>query len=259
VISRSPQTWQQLQEEVALILNECGLSASTDLPVELVRGTADIDVFAIDQSHQPHSKIIIECKHWKKAVPKTVVHSIRTVVADYGAHRGMVISTKGFQSGAVEAANQTNVDLLDWEQFQAIFTERWIRNYFCPKIHEVTERLVRLCCEPFGGYPMWLPETNQNAYVELEKKYAALAFLAEAYLMQSLTGQSERPLIVKLPMTPHYARQLCERNLHKGNFLPTEVLAASCFRDLLQAIVSNAKSAYQEFDSLRIAAVDTTT
>ena len=37
----------------------------------------------------------------------------------------MIVSRNGFQAGAYAAAQQTNIKLIDWFQFQEIFEERW--------------------------------------------------------------------------------------------------------------------------------------
>ncbi len=58
-------------------------------------------------------------------MPKTVVHAFRTVVTDDGANIGFMISRSGFQKGAYEAAEKSNVHLVDWYEFQALFLERW--------------------------------------------------------------------------------------------------------------------------------------
>jgi hypothetical protein len=58
-------------------------------------------------------------------VPKTVVHAFRTDMDEIGAHVGFIISAKGFQSGALEAARNTNIELLSWDEFQERFFARW--------------------------------------------------------------------------------------------------------------------------------------
>jgi hypothetical protein len=42
-----------------------------------------------------------------------------------GANVGFIISSNGFQSGAVETAKNTNIDLVTWEEFQSRFYDRW--------------------------------------------------------------------------------------------------------------------------------------
>ena len=59
-------------------------------------------------------------------IGESVVHGLRTVVTELGAHRGFLISRNGFQSGAIEAATFTNIDLLSWRQFEQLIFDRWI-------------------------------------------------------------------------------------------------------------------------------------
>lgn len=54
---------------------------------------------------------VIECKHWSEAVDKLHVFALRQIVSDLGADRGILLCEKGFQRGAVEAANFTNIQL----------------------------------------------------------------------------------------------------------------------------------------------------
>src|SRR5690554_488282 len=97
--SKLPETWEDLQNKVALILMECGFEAETPKIIETVRGKVEIDVFAIDNSVKPNTTYLCECKYWKNPIPQTVIHAFRTVISDYGANWGLIISSNGFQSG----------------------------------------------------------------------------------------------------------------------------------------------------------------
>jgi hypothetical protein len=85
----------------------------------------DVDVVAHDRTVSPPILYLVECKHWSKAVPRTVVHAFRTVVQDSGAHVGLIVSRSGFQSGAGSAAESANISLVTWNEFQLLFVERW--------------------------------------------------------------------------------------------------------------------------------------
>jgi restriction system protein len=103
--------WKKYQEEAAAYFRSLGLDASTDVTAKGVRTSHDIDVYV--KSHYVGFDIIwiVECKHWKTAVSKLHVLALREIVADIGADRGILLSESGFQSGAVEAANLTNVQV----------------------------------------------------------------------------------------------------------------------------------------------------
>jgi restriction system protein len=85
---------------------------------------------------------LCECKHWASPVSKDVVHSFRTVVADFGASRGFLISSGGFQKGAYEAAEFSNVRLMKWDEFEVAWMKRWIDKYLRPTLYEAQERLT---------------------------------------------------------------------------------------------------------------------
>jgi hypothetical protein len=53
----------------------------------------------------------VECKHWKEPVSKLHVLALRAIVTDVGADKGILLSEAGFQSGAIEASNLTNVQV----------------------------------------------------------------------------------------------------------------------------------------------------
>lgn len=125
IYSQEPTDWRDLQDKVASILQVCGCESEVERTIETVRGEVDVDVHAIDASISPNLTYICECKYWSKAVPKSVVHSFRTVVTDYGAHIGFLISRNGFQSGAYEAAKNSNIRLVNWFEFQDVFVSRW--------------------------------------------------------------------------------------------------------------------------------------
>ena len=44
---------------------------------------------------------------------------------EVGANIGFIISANGFQSGAEQAAQSTNIHLVTWDEFQARFLDRW--------------------------------------------------------------------------------------------------------------------------------------
>lgn len=103
--------WKKYQGEAASYFRSLGLDAPTDVTVNGVRTTHDVDVLV--KSHHVGFDIvwIVECKHWKTAVSKLHVLALREIVSDIGADRGILLSESGFQSGAIEAANLTNVQV----------------------------------------------------------------------------------------------------------------------------------------------------
>lgn len=108
--------WKKYQEDAAAYFRSLGLDALTDETIEGVRTTHDIDVLV--KSHHVGFDItwIVECKLWKTPVTKLHVLALREIVTDVGADRGIILSESGFQSGAEEAANLTNVQLTSLDE-----------------------------------------------------------------------------------------------------------------------------------------------
>ena len=101
--------WQDYQEESAEFFRSLGLNASTDVSLMGVRTTHDIDVLVTIDVAGFTAKWLVECKHWQTRVSKLHVLALREIVSDLGADRGIILCEVGFQSGAIEAANLTNV------------------------------------------------------------------------------------------------------------------------------------------------------
>ena len=121
IYSASPLDWRDLQDKVADVFRDMGFDAEVEKYVEMPRGGAKIDVYARDKTQAPELVYVCECKHWTNSVPQEKIHALRTVVAETGANYGLLIAKSGFQSGSFAAANQTNIRLLDWQQFQDLF------------------------------------------------------------------------------------------------------------------------------------------
>jgi len=108
--------WKDYQEEAAALFRSMGLEAATDITQQGVRTKHDIDV--VVNSHHAGFEItwLVECKHWKTPVSKLHVLALREIVSDLGADRGILLCEAGFQSGAIEAANLTNVQVTSLER-----------------------------------------------------------------------------------------------------------------------------------------------
>lgn len=119
------RNWKDLQNRVAALFREMGYEASSPLTVELVRGKKEVDVHVRDPRTSVPHVIIIECKHWKSRVPQETVHSMQTVMEGCGANTGIIVSSKGFQKGAADAAVKSNIQLMTWEALQVAYGNEW--------------------------------------------------------------------------------------------------------------------------------------
>lgn len=111
--------WFDYQEEAAALFRSMGLEAATNITIKGVRTSHDVDV--VVKSHHSGFDVtwLVECKQWKSAVSKLHVLALREIVTDTGADRGILLCEAGFQSGAIEAANLTNIQVTTLENMRA--------------------------------------------------------------------------------------------------------------------------------------------
>lgn len=261
ITSGTPADWQDLQAQVAAILRECGFATemektlrirsvdpngvrAADTTLRTVRGDTEIDVYAEETVKGRKYVILCECKRWKAAVPQQVIHAFRTTVADAGANGGYVIASRGFQSGAYEASELTNLELVTWEEFQAKFEESWLE-YFSANLTERLDPLLTYT-EPFA--PKWfsdLPDHEKRAFIALNERYDAMGHLVGS-LATHMRIFNKQPYPA-LPLRAHYA--------NKPDFLaalPTELLDITGYRELHAELLRLGDTAIAEFRDIRV-------
>lgn len=140
--------WKQYQEEAAEFFRSLGLKASTDKRVQGVRTSHDIDVLVEIDVAGFAVTWFVECKHWKTAVTKLHVLALREIVADCGADRGIILCEQGFQSGAIEAANLTNVQVTSLASVAASSQDA----IYAARFHYLYDRTER-CRERYWDIP----------------------------------------------------------------------------------------------------------
>jgi hypothetical protein len=104
-------TWQQLQSDTAELFRQLGCTATVESAVNGVRALHKIDVYVEFVKFGIPIKWVIECKFWNRNIPKERVMTLKAIVEDIGADRGILISSKGFQAGAISAAQNSNITL----------------------------------------------------------------------------------------------------------------------------------------------------
>ena len=75
------------------------------------KGTYEIDCSAEIQFKELRLHFIVECKFWSNRVTQDVVLSLKSKLDDLGAHKGIVVSRGGFQSGAIKVARANGIAL----------------------------------------------------------------------------------------------------------------------------------------------------
>lgn len=117
------KTWYRFQEEIKKVFIKLGCDAETNVRVQGVRTIHDIDIFVNSKYVGQDIKWIIEAKYWNNKVSKLHVLALRQIVDDIGADKGFIISEKGFQKGAIEAATNSNISLQTFDDLLKISNE----------------------------------------------------------------------------------------------------------------------------------------
>lgn len=169
-----PETWQQLQEWVCTILQQCGITAEIEKTLTTPRGSTTVDVFGTDEHSVDQITYIVECKNWNQAIPQTVIHSFTTVMQETGANIGYIISKTGFQKGALQYISNTNIRALTFDQFQQHYLHVWLQHYFIPAIGEISRDMLDYT-EPINSYrerrKRELPMGQQEEFLQLYEQY----------------------------------------------------------------------------------------
>jgi len=231
-----------VQEQVALILRECGFKVEIEKTIETARGTVEIDVYAEEIIKGRKYVLLCECKHWRSAVPQTIIHSFRTVVADSGANIGYIVSSNGFQSGSFKASELTNLELVTWEQFQAAFEASWIEAYL---MDETIERLdpIMTYAEPF--LPLWfpaLPEEEQQAYLKLKEQYDEFGWIMMSFTRYAHTFRDTTYPV--LPLINSIGNPAVSR-------IPKDILHAVSYKEFLELATNYGQAAIAQFRAIR--------
>lgn len=89
------------------------LEVKHDVKVEAYDSTYQIDVLAKFQAFAGGEFIVlIECKKYRNAVERELVQLLHDKVRSIGAHKGMLFTTTGFQSDAIEYAKAHGLALV---------------------------------------------------------------------------------------------------------------------------------------------------
>jgi len=80
--------------------------------LESTDGTYEIDVTARFHALGFHFLVLIECKKQQRPVEREVVQILYDRIRAVGAHKGIVFSTGGFQSGAIRYAREHGIALV---------------------------------------------------------------------------------------------------------------------------------------------------
>lgn len=231
VLNKFPDDWKDLQVKTSQILSDIGFTCEVEKDIETVRGKVNVDVFGINESSQPKQVLIAECKYWSTNIPKSVVHSFRTVIGDSGANFGLIVSREGFQEGAIEAANNSNLLLFSWNEFLEYFKLQWLKSMIdanhkisLPLIH-FTDSMGDFYDEEFDK----LDSNKKDLFFDLKRQYSKFSIFGHKdyylnyrngdieYLDQAIEERKERmPIEVNSYSDYFYfVRDYCLKGLYE--------------------------------------------
>lgn len=201
IFAVDPSDWKDLELKVSKIFADIGFSVEVEKDISLVRGKVNVDVIAIKKHLTTKEVHIAECKWWSEPIPKQVVHSFRTILSDSGANAGYIISKEGFQKGAHEAAENSNLNLLSFQEFQTEFRTRWLDG-----VVDELEALgypLRKFADPmesfFDNYVDKLSDDKKKEFSRLVNKYYNIATKSFRGIYKNLiSGQLELDWIEKI-------------------------------------------------------------
>ncbi|CAN7427777.1 restriction endonuclease [Polaromonas sp. LjRoot131] len=78
-----------------------------------VDGEYVIDVVATFSALGARFVVLVECKHLARPVERKDVQVLHSKIQSLGAHKGMLFSVSGFQSGAIEYATSHGIALVE--------------------------------------------------------------------------------------------------------------------------------------------------
>ena len=110
--------WYNFQERIKEHFQSLGADAETNQKIEGVRGKHNVDVLVKPKFFGRDITWLVEAKDWNSNIPKEKVLTFLQIMQDVGADRGFLISKIGFQSGAIECAKNTNLELTNFEELK---------------------------------------------------------------------------------------------------------------------------------------------
>lgn len=110
--------WRDYQEDVAEFFRKLGCDAEVDARVQGARANHKIDVWVTFHRFGLEHKWAIECKLYNRPIPKEKVLTLKGVVDDVGADRGILIAESGCQPGAHAVAQSSNIELLTFNELR---------------------------------------------------------------------------------------------------------------------------------------------
>lgn len=97
-------------------LSNFSITHNVRIPAE--DGTYQIDIYAVFMALGVEFKILCECKQYTSPVNREKVVLLHDKLRSLGAHKGVLLSTSGFQSGAIQYAKVHGIALIRVEDYR---------------------------------------------------------------------------------------------------------------------------------------------
>src|SRR5258707_13495509 len=147
--------WHDYQEQASKAFTELGFEVTLDERIKGARATHAVDVAARGMRAGIRQLWVVECKRSKRKVTKAHVATLAKIVEDVGADRGILLCEAGFQPGARDVAENSNITLTSLADVRARAAEeraaRGMRNAQMANALAEWEKLQALTDAPMPG------------------------------------------------------------------------------------------------------------
>lgn len=245
-----PNSWKDLQNKVAQILERCGFNTEIEKTIKTARGEVEIDVYGEELIDGRKYSLLCECKFWGTNIPQTIIHGFRTIISDIGANIGYIITTSDYQSGAKKTIENTNVVLLTWESFQELFFESWYMNYFYTTLNN------ELVIDDSYHWVEWfddLTNKDKNKYFQLRNELDELSEVKNFFPAPFIKNiNSDYFKIPKLPLREYLSEKgFIYEIIEYSTDLPTGILDEVSYQELLEKLIFYGKKVIMDFNILK--------
>ncbi len=140
------KNWKKYQIDVAEYFSKLGCNTTIEAKIKGARAKHEIDIFVYFKQFGFNIKWAVECKYWKKKIPKSALIDFKGKVDDIGINKGFMISEKGYQKGAFKMSGYTNIELLTFNELKKIIKKDFneiLFNKLLKKIERINKRIFK--------------------------------------------------------------------------------------------------------------------
>ena len=167
--------WYTFQEAIKEYFLSLGLYAETNKTIKGIRTEHDIGIY-VDFSFIGLKTIwLIEAKYWNQKIDKNTVSAFMHRVNETCADKGIIISKKGFQTGAFEAAENSNILLRTFEELNKETEHYTLTNI----LHSYENRFNILEARYWSHSKQIRQKYNLRGYIEDDTEFSGFVLLGK--------------------------------------------------------------------------------